>query len=477
MAETGPLERLRAGSAPRGLRMAIAEGMVPLDDIDLIEAISILCTDPDSAILDALEENLPTMPRSVLINAVRDHSASPELLEFIARIYKEDDELLMGIVLNKMVSNQTLIRIAGSAPGSILTLLSENKQRMQNCRELLDALLANDDLPRAIKYSLIEFKETWANFVVQDEPKLEMPVQSPPVKTPDLVAAEVASVIETSLPDTIELTAEEIQAIELEIARNDVLPPLNVQPQKPAAKTEKPASKKDKSVLDGWDLDEMIDGLAPDQESGTLDDSSDDFYGLELVDMDAEEKEAKKTGHLDGWDNLEISEEFDDVATKDADTDDLDDAKDEFAEDEILDTRIRLSKLTASDKLVMATMGTKQERMILVRDPNKKVAVAVVSGPKMSEFEIQLIAQNRSVCEDVLREIYSNRVWGSVPSIRKDLALNPKTPLGISLRIINSLNDNDLKEVMKSKDLPYGLTSSAKRIFEMRESRRQRRAK
>ncbi len=482
MAEPGPLERLRTGSAPRGLRMAIAEGMLPLDDADLIEAISILCSDPDSGIITALEENLPSLPRAVLIQASRDHKSSAALLGFIARLHHTDDEILTGIILNKAVADQTLVSIAGSAPVPVLTLLSENKHRMQSCPEILDTLLDNPDLPRAIQYSLIEFKETWAKFTVKPAsveatptPAAESVIEAPPEK------AVVEPVLDSAMAE-IELTDAEIELLEKRMAEEV---PVNAPAAPTAPKTVKPqptTPREEKepgtSSLAGWDIEEMTEGIAPDVDATGLDASSDDFYGMELIDVDAEEKAAKKDSHLAGWDDLEISDEFDDVITEDLDDDDVDDRPDETTdEDKIEDTRIRLSKMSAADKLVMATMGTKQERMILVRDPNKKVAVAVVTGPKMSEFEVQLIAQNRSVCEDVLREIYNSRVWGGLPTIRKDLALNPKTPLAISLRIINSLNDNDLKEVMKSKELPYGLTSSAKRLFEMREMRRQRRSK
>ncbi|GEM_PF-6669345 len=482
MAEPGPLERLRTGSAPRGLRMAIAEGMLPLDNADLIEAVSILCSDPDSGIIAALEENLPTLPRAVLVQAARDHKSSSALLEFIARLHQNDDEILTGIILNKAVSDKTLVSVAGTAPVPVLALLSENKHRMQTCPEILDTLLANPNLPRAIQYSLIEFKDTWAKFTVKPSPAEVVPppvaesVEAPPQQ--QLVAEPV---LDSGIAD-IELTKAEIELLEKEMAE-EARVSAPAAPTVPRTEKAKPATQHEEkkaglSNLAGWDIDEMTEGLAPDVEASGLEASSEDFYGVDLIDVEAEEKATKKDSHLAGWDDLEVSDEFDDVITEDLDEDDEDGRPDETQdEDKIEDTRIRLSKLSAADKLVMATMGTKQERMILVRDPNKKVAVAVVTSPKMSEFEVQLIAQNRSVCEDVLREIYNSREWGSLPTIRKDLALNPKTPLAISLRIINSLNDNDLKEVMKSKELPYGLTSSAKRLFEMREMRRQRRAK
>ena len=45
----------------------------------------------------------------------------------------------------------------------------------------------------------------------------------------------------------------------------------------------------------------------------------------------------------------------------------------------------RLSMMAVGEKMKAAMKGTKEERAILVRDPNKLVSVAVLSSPKLSE--------------------------------------------------------------------------------------------
>ena len=65
----------------------------------------------------------------------------------------------------------------------------------------------------------------------------------------------------------------------------------------------------------------------------------------------------------------------------------------------------RLGQLNVSDKMKHAMKGTKEERAILVRDPNKLVSVAVLSSPKLTESEVEQFAKMANVSEEVLRII------------------------------------------------------------------------
>src|SRR5687767_11214490 len=47
----------------------------------------------------------------------------------------------------------------------------------------------------------------------------------------------------------------------------------------------------------------------------------------------------------------------------------------------------QLSSMTIPQRMKRAMKGTREERAILIRDPNKIVALAVLSSPKMSETE------------------------------------------------------------------------------------------
>ncbi len=137
----------------------------------------------------------------------------------------------------------------------------------------------------------------------------------------------------------------------------------------------------------------------------------------------------------------------------------------EEVEPEKLTVLQRLNKMTVSEKIKTALMGNREERGILVRDSNRLVAVTVLSSPKITESEIDAISQMRNVHQDVLRIIGTNREWLKKSKIVRNLVKNPKTPIAISLNLINRLTKQDLKFLVNDKSVPDALRRTAKRLI------------
>ena len=57
----------------------------------------------------------------------------------------------------------------------------------------------------------------------------------------------------------------------------------------------------------------------------------------------------------------------------------------------------RLSLMNVTQKVKTAMRGSREERGILIRDPNKLVGVAVLSSPKLTESEVEAFAKMASV--------------------------------------------------------------------------------
>jgi hypothetical protein len=97
--------------------------------------------------------------------------------------------------------------------------------------------------------------------------------------------------------------------------------------------------------------------------------------------------------------------------------------------------------------------GTREERAILIRDPNKLVSVSVLSSPKLTEAEVESFAKMANLSEEVLRLIGMNRAWTKNYGVVSALAKNPKTPISVSLNLVQRLNDRDLKTVSLDRNL------------------------
>jgi len=116
-------------------------------------------------------------------------------------------------------------------------------------------------------------------------------------------------------------------------------------------------------------------------------------------------------------------------------------------------------------KIKLARMGNKEARGLLVRDRNKIVASAAIRSPKITENEVVSFAKMRNVCDEVLRAIAANRDWTRSYPVKLALATNPKTPAPSAVKFLNYLQERDLRNIMKSKDVPSVISTHARRIL------------
>lgn len=128
----------------------------------------------------------------------------------------------------------------------------------------------------------------------------------------------------------------------------------------------------------------------------------------------------------------------------------------------------RLGRMTVRDKIRYALLGTREARVILVRDPNKEVSRSVLQSPKLSESEVEVFAAMRSVSEDVLRELGNSREWTRNYTVVCNLAKNPKTPPTISNRLLSRLLAKDLKLLAQDRSVPEAVRRNAQRALSQR---------
>jgi hypothetical protein len=132
----------------------------------------------------------------------------------------------------------------------------------------------------------------------------------------------------------------------------------------------------------------------------------------------------------------------------------------------------RLSLMTVSQKIKAAMRGSREERTILIRDPNKLVALSVLSSPKVSQPEIEAFAKMANVCEDALRVIGTTRAWSKNYSVVRALAFNPKTPISISMTLVNRLVEKDVRMLAADRNIPEPVKILARKIVQAGHSRK-----
>ncbi|AUX22892.1 hypothetical protein SOCEGT47_034080 [Sorangium cellulosum] len=130
----------------------------------------------------------------------------------------------------------------------------------------------------------------------------------------------------------------------------------------------------------------------------------------------------------------------------------------------------RLADMTISQRIRRAMLGSREERMLLVRDTNRLVASAAVRSPQMQEEEVVLISRNRNMSDEVLRIIATTPEWLKSYTVKRNLVENPRTPVLLATRLIQHLRESDLRSVAKSKNVTSPVKDAARRHLERRKT-------
>lgn len=130
----------------------------------------------------------------------------------------------------------------------------------------------------------------------------------------------------------------------------------------------------------------------------------------------------------------------------------------------------RVALMSVKDRVMLAIKGTREARMILVRDPNRIVAGAVLRNPRLTDTEVETIASVKTVPEDVLRQIGQNRAWTRSYVVIHNLVRNSRTPIAISLAFINRIQTRDLRALSQNRNIPDVIRQTSYRMYLKRSS-------
>jgi hypothetical protein len=122
----------------------------------------------------------------------------------------------------------------------------------------------------------------------------------------------------------------------------------------------------------------------------------------------------------------------------------------------------RVLRMSVTEKIKLATLGNKEARALLLRDPNKLVALAAVTSPRITEGEVIVLATSRTANADVLRHIYTTREYVRNYTIKAALVRNPKVPLPTALKLMLTLQEKDIRELARDRNVPQTIQAQAK---------------
>ncbi len=96
------------------------------------------------------------------------------------------------------------------------------------------------------------------------------------------------------------------------------------------------------------------------------------------------------------------------------------------------------------------------------------VAVSVLANSALSEDEIEQVASSRTVVDEVLAYISRKREWVAHYNVAHNLVRNPRTPVGVSVRLVSRLSVKDLKNLARDRNVPDAVRSTADRLYRIK---------
>jgi hypothetical protein len=124
----------------------------------------------------------------------------------------------------------------------------------------------------------------------------------------------------------------------------------------------------------------------------------------------------------------------------------------------------KIYRLNTAEKIITALKGTREERAILIRDPNRIVSTAVLGSPRLTDAEVEAISGMKNVSDEILRSIGNHREWVKKYSVINNLVRNPRTPIGIALTLVPRLNPRDLKGLVVDRNVPDTVRKMAQKF-------------
>ena len=128
----------------------------------------------------------------------------------------------------------------------------------------------------------------------------------------------------------------------------------------------------------------------------------------------------------------------------------------------------KILTLNTAQRAILAIKGGREERLILVRDTNKVVALSVLKNARLTEGEVEAIAGMRNVSTEVLRAVGSNREWIKNYGVIAAMVRNPLSPPGIVTNFVARLTNRDLKFLVGDKNVPELIRRMARKTIEIR---------
>lgn len=410
-----PFRKSISPSAPRTAKIAVAKGLIPTTSDVQLSLLYVLAVDKDRAVAKVARATMREMPVSQVLSGI-SHTTFPKVLEFIAQ-FKVDPELDQRLLQLRGTPDRAAELVAARADKDLCETLVRNQERLLITPTVYISLHGNENCSDEVLQNAESFL------------RLHNSLPETPARRPFVSVVEAAAAAAPVKKPAKENLLDDLfgdgpsEAEEVVIAPTVEPVPVKVVAPLPVVATPEP-------------------GL--------------EMFELGAVEPDANAFAAFRFDFEDdmndfSWDLTKEAEE----GAKKVDDD----------EEEHHSLMRRIQDMTVGKKIKLAYMGNQEARKVLVRDPNKVIASAVVKSGRLTPGEIASFASNKNLHDDVVRLIAENKEFVRKYPVQVALINNPKCPSAIAMRLMQGLHKRDLQQLANNKGVSGMVFTAAKKMF------------
>ena len=142
--ENKVVQAIGNGKAPKPAMIAASKGMLPLPQMDLLEALVLLIKGQDSELSANARTTLSEQDVNQLRELTRSEDIAPSVLDYFARQDTLSQELYEVVIANPLTPKDAIREFASqTSNGELLEVLTFNQQLLIQSPEILEAVLDN----------------------------------------------------------------------------------------------------------------------------------------------------------------------------------------------------------------------------------------------------------------------------------------------------------------------------------------------
>ncbi|MDH3529467.1 MAG: hypothetical protein OEQ28_07865 [Acidobacteriota bacterium] len=132
------------GTAPSPAQVAASKGMLPLPQLDLLEALVLLTKSDDPQLAANAKKTIGEQDARQLRELSRTEKIAPIVLDYLARQESLSQDLYEIVIANPLTPDEAIVAFArNTANSELLEVLSYNQQLLIKSPDILDAIIAN----------------------------------------------------------------------------------------------------------------------------------------------------------------------------------------------------------------------------------------------------------------------------------------------------------------------------------------------